>query len=128
MGRAPGASNIRLSRSRSDTGEGSVGGKLSLRHQPPVFPPIEADTQATDSTMTIAVVDHAITLNKRVFVYSPINSFLLINRSMNTSTKGSTTPFSTCDHKNNIHQAFRRDHQDQRSPGGNEKGVEPVKE
>src|SRR6266496_4323071 len=55
---------------------------------PPVLLAIIATASATDSPITITVVAQATTLKRRVFTYSPINSFLLISKSINTSTKG----------------------------------------
>ena len=64
----------------------------------PDLPPKEAIISATESPITITVVAHATALNNRVLVYSPINSFLLINISMKIRTNGSTMPLMTCDH------------------------------
>src|SRR5205823_1113905 len=99
VGRPARTSQVRLSRSRPDPGERSRARKASLTPTQPLFPVTDAYIQASDKATTMAVVDHAMTLNKRVFVYSPMSSFLLISTSMNTSTNGSTTPFSTCDHR-----------------------------
>ena len=53
--------------------------------------------QAPVSPIIVTTVAQAIQLNNREFTCSPISSFLFTRMSMNTSTNGNSTPFSTCE-------------------------------
>src|SRR4029079_12920114 len=54
-------------------------------------------TSATVRTTITMLVDQAITLAPREFVYAPIRSRRLTSRSMKNSTNGNSTPLATCD-------------------------------
>src|SRR5579864_4576547 len=74
-----------------------VGSVTSEDLSPSFHPDRKVQNQAIVRPIITTVVSHATALNKRVFTYSPMSSFLLIRSSMKISTKGNTTPLTTCD-------------------------------
>ena len=82
-------------------------GKASDSAYPPL-PATDVYIQASDKATTITVVAQAMTLNKRVFTYSPISSFLLISRSMKTKHERQHDTVQHLRPQNDLHQAADR--------------------